>query len=267
MPLASPHSPPNRQFSDYRFGYHLPMTRALTRTHFHSSRLIRILTDLACVQATEPGTGFAEKLGLWVDYTNAIKLCAVHNNDSPARPAPPADAPPMDAEFARQRALLERAITTASLPQAESAAGTVQAMPTASDITVAFEPYRRYYVAQQRDMELKVPPLRSRVRDALAQAAPAQRQLAALDAALDGILSEREARLLGALPQLLKKRFGHLLKAHHLAQADAPATAAPKPAACLTGFGQEMQTVLLAELDLRLQPALGLIEALHHEQT
>jgi hypothetical protein len=247
------------------------MTRALTRTHFHSSRLIRILADLACVEAAEPGTGFAEKLGLWVDYTDAITLCAVHNNASPASPAAPAQAPAMDAEFARQRALLERAITTASLPQAEPAAGTAQAVPTASDITVAFEPYRRYYVAQQRDMELKVPPLRSRVRDAMAQAAPAQRQLAALDAALDGILAEREAKLLGALPQLLKKRFGRLLKAQHLAQADAAPDHKPAPGqqsgAWLLRFGHEMQTVLLAELDLRLQPALGLIEALHHEQT
>ena len=50
------------------------MTRVPTRTHFFSSRLIRILSDLAILEAVEPGAGFSEKLGLWVDYSDAIAL-------------------------------------------------------------------------------------------------------------------------------------------------------------------------------------------------
>ena len=233
------------------------MARALTRTPFHSSRLLRILADLAAFDATVPGTAFAERLGLWVDYTHAITLCAVHGASStgPAGTAAPLpDATPLawHAEFARLRAGLERAITSASLPQPEPATASQPDAEslTARDITAAYEPYRRYYLAQQRDLELKVPPLRSRVREALAQGSPEQQQLAALDAALDGILGERETRLLAALPQLLKKRFAHLLRSQALAP-----------------FGHELQTVLLAELDLRLQPALGLVEALQQETT
>jgi hypothetical protein len=234
------------------------MARALTRTPFHSSRLLRTLSDLAALEAAAPGTAFAERLGLWVDYTDAITLCAVHSGNQASPPAaPPASTPDAhalawDLEFARLRAVLERAITSASLPQLERTAAPDAAAEalTARDITAAYEPYRRYYLAQQRDMELKVPPLRSRVREVLAQGNPALQQLAALDAALDGILGERETRLLAALPQLLKKRFAHQLRNH-----------APEP------FGHELQTVLLAELDLRLQPALGLIEALHQETT
>lgn len=226
------------------------MARALTRTPFHSSRLLRTLTDLAALEAAAPGTAFAERLGLWVDYSDAITLCAVHSASPAGTPSalPVAPALAWDAEFARLRAGLEHAITSASLPQPEAAtASQAAAEPlTARDITSAYEPYRRYYLAQQRDMELKVPPLRSRVREALEQGSPAQQQLAALDAALDGILGERETRLLAALPQLLKKRFAHLLRSNALAP-----------------FGRELQTVLLAELDLRLQPALGLVEALH----
>jgi hypothetical protein len=255
------------------------MTRALTRTHFHSSRLLRILTDLACAHAT-PGVAFAEKLGLWVDYTDAITLCAVHNASPASAPAqcrntpdsPSATAPDPNGasgpaaavrDFARQRALLERAIASASLPALDlaeaallaSAAGPAGAAK--ADITAAFEPYRRHYLAQQRDMELKVPPLRVRAREALAQAAGPLQQLGALDAALDGILQERESRLLGALPLLLKTRFTQLLIGHDPLQ----------PGAWLARFGQELQAVLLAELDLRLQPATGLIEALGSETT
>ena len=60
------------------------MTRVLPRTHFHSSRLVRVLADLAAVKPVPHGAALAENLGLWVDYTDAILLCAVHN----ASPAP-----------------------------------------------------------------------------------------------------------------------------------------------------------------------------------
>ena len=46
------------------------MTRAPTRTNFHSSRLIRVLADLAMMETSEPGTAFAEKLALWLDHND-----------------------------------------------------------------------------------------------------------------------------------------------------------------------------------------------------
>jgi hypothetical protein len=240
------------------------MTRALTRTPIHSSRLLRILTDLACLQAPATGAAFAEQLGLWVDYTHAIALCAVHNARPADLPRPPEaalHASAAHAEFARQRSLLERTLRDAKLPAldlaeaAQLATGAGPAGPGAADITAAFEPYRRNYLAQQRDWDLKLPPLRSQVRDLLAQASAPLQQLAALDAALEEVLAARESRLLGALPQLLKQRFVQLLNSY----------APQQPGAWLAHFRHEMQTILLAELDLRLQPALGLVEALASE--
>jgi hypothetical protein len=243
------------------------MTRALTRTPIHSSRLLRILTDLACLQAPATGAAFAEQLGLWVDYTQAIALCAVHNARPTQATEPeectkqaPAGAA-VCAAFARQRSLLERTLRDAKLPAldlaeaAQLATGAGPAGPGAADITAAFEPYRRNYLAQQRDWDLKLPPLRSQVRDLLAQASAPLQQLAALDAALEEVLAARESRLLGALPQLLKQRFVQLLNSY----------APQQPGAWLAHFRHEMQTILLAELDLRLQPALGLVEALASE--
>lgn len=251
------------------------MTRALTRTPFHSSRLIRVLADLARLQTLASGNALAQKLALWVDYTDAIALCAVHNagpyssNGSAAagsapttgpkatsKPAPDAaaqtaaaaspatQATELEQELARLRASLESGIGKSSLPAPD---------PEDSDAS-AFEAFRRYYATQQRDMEQKVGPLRAKVRERLGQTSPALKQLAALDAALDGILCERESRLLYGVPLLLKKRFAHLRTTY-------PAGTG------LLRFGQELQTVLRAELDVRLQPTQGLLEALHNPTT
>jgi len=96
-------------------------------------------------------------------------------------------------------------------------------------------------------------------------------QLAALDASFENILSEREAMLLGKVPKLLEKRFTQALKQHLKKQAEALAedVNAPrlKPDAWLLPWRQQMRTALLAELDTRLQPALGLLEAFNQEST
>src|SRR5690242_20604619 len=56
------------------------MTRVSPRTNFHSSKLIRCLAELAIVDAVDPGNAFAEQLGLWIHFTDAITLSAVHND-------------------------------------------------------------------------------------------------------------------------------------------------------------------------------------------
>lgn len=229
------------------------MTRAIARTHFHRSTLVRVLADLAAIQPVAPGHALAEQLGQWVNYTDAITLCAVHNagnaNATPTGAATPAHALAASEDFDRLRSGLEAAIRGSSLPPLEP-----QALEagTARELSAAYEPFRRYYQTQQRDMQSAITPVRARVREVLARSSPALRQLAALDAAFDNILREREARLLTSVPQLLMRRFAHWVKAH-------------PPKIASAGFGKELHTVLLAELELRLQTTRGLLEALHQE--
>jgi len=113
---------------------------------------------------------------------------------------------------------------------------------------------------------MSVQPLRVNVRDALAKASPRLKQLADLDATFEAILRERESKLLATVPVLLKKRFEHLYKAHQQALVDAQQADDPagwmNPGAWLARFCKDMQTLLLAEVALRLQPTVGLIEAL-----
>jgi hypothetical protein len=229
------------------------------------------------VEAQAPGMAFAESLGLWVDYTDAIALYSVNNASHTAAVEPSVNPPDLGRadlaeDFARIRASLEQAITRTAAPK-RGQSGIEMPQPNAdtpADLTGAYEPYRRYYLAHQRDMDVSVPPLRARVREELALASPALQQLAALDGALDGILNEREARLLATLPLLMKKRFAHLRQQHAQALADTQQVDRPdqwmQAGAWLARFCHELQTVLLAELDLRLQPAIGLLEALHNEK-
>lgn len=251
------------------------MTRALTRTHFHSSRLIRVLADLSLAQGVVSGTAFAEKLGLWLDLHDAINLCAAHNaSASAAAPgAQTASSGAIGDEYTRIQAALVNSITQRGAPnpgRTRIALPLPQPGESIEDAR-AYEPYRRYYLAHQRDMELRVRPLRAQVREVLAKASPALKKLAALDAVFDAILGARESKLLATIPLLLEQRFQQLLQAHQQMLADAQQDDNPafwmKTGAWLARFCHELQTVLLAELDVRLQPTLGLIEAFNHEIT
>jgi len=141
------------------------------------------------------------------------------------------------------------------------------------DVKTAFEPYRRFYSAHQRQMESTLQNLRAQVRSQLQKNTGPLQTLAALDAAFENILSERESMLMAKVAKLHEKRFVQALKQHLQKQTLASATATGEngsermtdhdTSAWLMPLRQALRTALLAELDTRLQPTLGLLEALH----
>lgn len=249
------------------------MKRALTRPHLHSARLVRLLTDLALVASAGPGVSFAEKLGQWVDIAGAIALRAAHTAclPGPTSAAPSVSGMAIGESCARLQAALENSITRKGLPVTDRNRIELPSpkLELPVDLVTAYEPYRRYYQAHQRQLDLTIRTFRNKVRGLLGTASPALQQLANLDAALEGILSERETRLFSTVPSLLAQRFEHLFKLHQQRLLVTQQTDHPdlwmKPGGWLTRFCQELQTVLLAELEVRLQPVLGLIEALNNE--
>lgn len=251
------------------------MSRALPRTHFHSSKLIRCLADLGMAEAVGAGDAFAEKLGDWVHFADAIALSAVHGDGTAipgARHAVQAGAhSAVAADFERIQAMLTQSITKSCSPTPGRTHIKLPEPPWELPLepATAYPPYRRFYESHQRDMELTIQPLRVNLREAVAKASPRLRKLAELDATLEKILRERESKLLAKVPQLLRKHFERLFKEHQqkLAEAqlaDNPA-AWPKTGGWLARFYNDMQLLLLAELELRLQPAMGLIEAFKQE--
>ena len=251
------------------------MTRAPRRPHFHSARLVRTLVDLAVLEPCGPDTEIAAKLGAWTGFTDAITLSRIHNTEArePKVATQPTDASALVHEVSRVRAALEQSITSYGAPGVNKSR---IALPTPqSDTSIEeaslYTPYRRYHQNHQRNLEQAVRGLRSNVRATVAKASPKLRQLAMLDASYEGILQEREAHLLSTIPTLFERNFHQLCKAHQQRMVESQQTDSPllwlAPGAWLTRFLHNLHAALLDELDLRLQPTLGLLEAFTTENT
>lgn len=251
------------------------MARALPPTSLHRSDLIRALTDLAVLDVGASGNAFAEKLAEWLGLNDAITLRAIHTTTPQGNLA---QADPRSGATLRDVFLQAKAALSDSITQTLSAKGTrprlalpVLAPTVPLDAASAYEPFRRYHLAQQRQMEARIGPMRAEVRHSLGLASPALRTLAELDAVFDRVLCDQEGKLLARLPALMAQRFMqlHKMHLHTLAQTQQADQAAfwMAPGGWLGRFCHELQTVLLAELDFRLQPTLGLIEALNPTNT
>lgn len=252
------------------------MTRAVPRISFHSSGLIRRLADLGMVDVVEPGNAFAEKLGEWIHFADAITLSAVHGSgkagtQSMQPEAHRAAAADIWNECERIRTFLTTSITRSFAPNSGRTHIQLPSLPPElpMNFTTAYAPYRRFYEAHQRDMELSIRPLRTNAREIVARASPSLRKLAELDAALEAILRERESKLLLKVPALLRRRFEELFKAHQKELTDTQTGEDPagwvQKGGWLARFCNEMQMLLLAEVEFRLQPTLGLIEAFRQD--
>jgi hypothetical protein len=278
------------------------MTRALPRASLYSASLVRFLTENAMLAPARQAEDVGQKLGDWLDFRQAIALHGVLNPET-APHQPSAATPPHVRRMAliapealarhvdKVRAQLVESITRGA-PAGSGLARIDMPAPVLDEpveIKTAFEPYRRFISAHQRQMESTLRSLRAQLRLQLSQRASAGQPLAALDGAFENILAEREAALLGKTSKLLEKRFVQALKAHMQVQAqavavtlaaetamatdeatdpiDAMASApndTPKadPSSWLMPLRQTIRQALLAELDTRLQPTLGLLEAL-----
>lgn len=221
----------------------------------HRSTLVRQLAAWQSVPdgADAPRQDVAERLGQWLNVADAIALRALHQA-LPAvkqRPRGKGEATPtpaeLQAELQRVRQALERAITRhdADLTEHE------------------FAPVHQHVLDLQRHMEMRIDALRDHVRQTLAMASPQLAQLAALDASLQHLLGGREQHLLSTVPSFLKARFARVRKSAEKAAetADDPAEPAATAKAIAPTLTADLHALLRAELDLRLQPVHGMIEA------
>lgn len=210
------------------------------RSTFGSSRLVRLLGGGTPLAAEAPGGDFAERLSLWLNAFDAIRLQSAHQAIRAIR-APAAASgsgraaarPDLAGDLQRVRSTLAKAIARDPLAGAADETG--------------YAPWRERHLELQRQMELMIRPLRDHARQVLACRSPRLRQLAALDAVLDETLAPREQALLPTVVALLERRHEQL---------------APGPR---DAFADDWRQALLAELELRLEPVAGLVEALAQE--
>lgn len=249
------------------------MVQAPQRTAFSGPALIRLLARLTDVDVPESSQSLSDRLSQWLGWTDAIALSSALSNNPPAVAAGArAFGDAEESECARVRASLASAIVGDSVFAAARRRGPAeQALPQGApvDAAVDYAVFRQRYLAMQQSMETGVGNLRGRLRAMLAARTPAMARLAVVDAVMERALSERERSLLAAVPGLLAGHFERLRQAEQqtLTDADAPAEDAEKatpatPGAWLDAFRKDMQSVLLAELEVRLQPVEGLLAAL-----
>lgn len=236
------------------------------RTRFHRSTLIKVVAELALAEEGNVRQSLGERLGQWLDFKDAIALYSVLNGagtEAANRKAmAERSSTVLHEQYERVRASLVDAIhaeTPRELAIRLGPAG-LSSANTAED----FLPSHRYYLGHQRNMQSAIGKLRVQLRTAISEHAPAFERLASLDAVLEQALIARERSLLGALPQLLARRF-ELLREQERVSGNAgtfsPHELPAAPPEWMERFCRNMQTLLLAEVDLRLQPVLGLVEA------
>ena len=219
-------------------------------TSLNSSPLLRLLAGLGVAEVAPPALSLAERWSPWLAWTDAITLSAVLGGGAAAGPGQAAGVAAAINAVKRLRQELTQAIHSDSGPLAEAPG---QTGPASAGAAVALyetglASLRRRYQAQQRAMDERIAPVRAQLRATLTGRGGNLARLAALDAVLDQALAARQRRLLATVPGWLDKHFKR-----------AP-TALPAAAA-------EWQRMLLAELDLRLQPVEAMIEALAQAAT
>lgn len=217
---------------------------------FTGPALVRLLARLAEVDTPASKHGLSERLGQWLGWADAIALSAALNGRAPNTPDAPAVRPlapqAAEGEFARVRKVLAKAI------EQDTAAPPREALIAPE---TGFSPFRRAYAAKQQSMELAIGTLRGQLRESLTGRSPALARLAAVDAVMEQVVGAQERLLLWRVPSLLERHFERLRDA---AGTDPHET-------WMRRFCRDMQAVLLAELEIRLQPVEGLLEALRDE--
>ena len=204
------------------------------------SPLVRLLAGWSAAGTPAgPSPDLAARWGAWLGALDTVQLQSALQ----AVTAMPGGSAPTQATQAAAAAMRAAARELQALRD-QLTEQLQQAHPLTSD-DQGFAPYRRRHLELQRTMASALAPLRARLRQALARQPGRLRQLAALDAVLapqlDTTLQQQLARVLPHLQQRFK-------------QSTPPAT-----------FLADWRAALLAELDLRLQPLQGLLDAWQHE--
>lgn len=247
----------------------------------HSSKLVHLLQQWTQAPGRPMHQDVAEPLSQWLGTVDAVRLGrALHALES-VQPAGPAPARQAEEEGGVQPAADLAAMLQAA--QAELAeliqAGPVPPRPARqrADHTTADRPdpeveadfavHAARYLSLQKQMETRLGALRVQMRQLLSTGPVALRTLAMLDTVLEQMLAAREQKLWATLPGHLERRMAQLRAAHQqrLQQAVGGEDDDPQrwrqPGGWLAIFEQDQRSLLLAEMDVRLQPHAGLVEA------
>lgn len=240
----------------------------MTHTPAHSARvtppkLLQLLAQSGATVSCDPLPCCGERLGRLFGLSDTLTL------DSAI--AFRARQPGMDQTLAIERIIHELANTRRVLAGKISSYGNDIA-PTDS---LDFEPYLTAWQTLQRRVIAASHQLRDKTRKVMKEHNPNLARLAELDVAFDRAMAGYTNQCFSHIPKVLEQQFQALSQApsqalsqtRFQAPSDLPHEAGIAPGDRLHRYCEDAQNLLLAELDVRLEPVLGLLEACHNEVT
>ncbi len=232
------------------------MAQSPPQTIPNGSRLKRELSALLDIGADISHQQFASRLSGWITFAHADQLSATHYRLKKNKTIQSQQKQFRCKELllAIHKVMVNRILASfdPENPKPEIK------LPTGdqTELSEVFSAYRRFYSAHQREMERQVNTLHTTIRQELLEENAHLAKLASLDKAMADIIAPQARKQFAAIPLHLKKRFDSLVggDSEPHSQTD-----------WLPRFQQEICTLLLAELETRLMPTLGLVEAIEEE--
>ena len=235
------------------------------------SRLVRLLTELSLAKKGHTDQNLAEQLGRLIGVSDSIALSRALGSLPSMKSnsvASSADSVRNEILSARQEMVRVIVASFAVNPEGTGIQAPSVRTGTREGALQTYEPYQRFYSMHQAEMAGSVQRLRVNVRLSVSGVSAELHQLAELDKIISESLSSHTAKLFNVTPRLLEVRFNQLLEAHLEKTGGTNNTKSSQwlmPGGWLALFYKDMQELLLAELDVRLQPVLGMLEALNEQ--
>ena len=264
--------------------------RMILHHRLNSSRLVVLLQQWARDDGARAGPtaaqppaqpDVAEQLSQWLGPVDAVKLSrALHAIEAlpyeaaaADRLGAPLDVPAVARFFETTKTELTTLLTAGIAPAKplRARADNTSAQAPDPQAEADFSAHGPRYLDLQRQMDTRLLALRAQMRHALTKGSVALMQLVTLDAVMEQMLGAREQRMWASLPGQLERRFVHRQHKHQQRLQASGAADEPlrwrQPGGWLWAFEQDLQALLLAELQVRLQPITGLLEAAQQENT
>ena len=121
--------------------------------------------------------------------------------------------------------------------------------------------YQRFYITLQTELNSQANALHSVIRDAISDTTTELNHLCALDKVMSETLSTHQRKAYASIAVFIQKRFDFYTPLC------ASVSDTDKPEEFIIQFNEELKQLILTELDARLQPTYGLIEALNEQVT
>jgi len=245
------------------------MNQSISTSLSDRSRLVRLLSGMSDSKFSDGDYNLAEQLGRIINLSDSISLSR-ELNSLPRQMSQSSEfnAEAVQLDVLESREKMMRTIINSFVDEPSSSGIQLPSVSTGTkaEALKTYEPYQRFYSMHQAEMAGGVQALRLRVRAAISGFSLELYQLAELDRIINDSISAHNGKLFNLTPKLLQRRFTELLDVHQRAQGEADSTEPSdwlRAGGWLAEFYKDVQELLLAELDVRLQAVLGLLEALN----